>query len=222
MGKLKQTISELADLWIQLRERDREQKEKYRIDYAFTSGGRRYYQYADIRNLPYQRGRAALSIYNEITMRCSREFLVEYTKAVDEALAPKRLDIYQVKKLNDMLKDRLTLVADMDLCYKLAACVFFDKTERPEVYEPEYADKKIARWKKDQSAADFFLQRPLMELMPFLKNAGPDVDTFTQLSDEINKLHAQLMRLNGSTSSKTPTTAGRRSSAKRQDSNQNT
>ena len=211
MGYFKQLVKELAEVWRIERDKRREQKAQYRIEYAFTSGGRKYYRFADINNLPYQRGRHALAVYNEVQMRCSRKFLVEYADAVDKVLHANPIDIFKLNELNSMLKDRLTLVADLELCYKLASIVYFDSTEKPEVYEPEYAEKKIARWKKDQSVSDFFSQMPLKELIPYLSNAIGDFDTFFQLNEELNQLHADLIRLIGSTNNKAHTTNGNKS-----------
>lgn len=203
-----QLVKELEEVWRIERDKRREQKSQHRIEYAFTSGGRKYYCFEDINNLPYQRGRAALACFNEIEMRCSRDFLLRWTKAMDNVLHAKEIDIFKVNELNGILKDRLTLTADMDLCYKLAAIVYFDGTEKPEVYEPEYAAKKIERWRKDKSVSDFFTQKPLTELMPFLKNAVGGMDTFFALNQELNKLHDQLIHSIGSIPKKKHTTNG--------------
>lgn len=205
-----QLIKECAETWRIVLDKRRKQKEQYRIEYAFTSGGRKYYCYEDITNLPLQRGRAALSCFNEIEMRCSREFLLKYTEAMDEVLHAQKIDIFKINSLNSMLKDRLNLTADLDLCYRLAAIVYFDDTEKPEVYEPEYAAKKIERWRKDMKVADFFMQKPLKELMPFLKNAVGDFDAYFLLNQELNNIHSNLTHTIGSTSVKTPTMNGKK------------
>ena len=211
MGYFKQLVKELAEVWRIERDKRREQKAQHRMEYAFTSGGRKYYRFSDINNLPYQRGRAALSAFNEIQMRCSREFLLAYTKAVDETLRSNNIDIFKLNELNSMLKDRLNLTADLDLCYRLASIVFFDSTEKPEVYEHEYAEKKIARWKKDMDVESFFLQQPLTELMPFLTNAIGDFNAFFLLNEELNGLHSDLMRFAGSMNKNASMTNGNKS-----------
>ena len=207
----RQLIKDCAETWRIEMDKRREQKAMHRIVYAFTSGGRKYYCFEDITNLPYQRGRAALTAYNEVEMRCSREFLLAWTKKMDEVLLKKEINIYDIHTLNGLLKDRLNLTADFDLLYRLASIVYFDDTEKPEVFEPEYAAKKIARWKKDQSVADFFSQKPLKELIPFLTNAVGDFDVFFQLNQELNQLHADLIRMIGSTDNKPNTTNGNKS-----------
>lgn len=205
-----QLIKECAETWRIERDKRRKQKEQYRIEYAFTSGGRKYYCYEDITNLPLQRGRAALACFNEIEMRCSREFLVRFTEAMDEVLQSNRIDIYRINMLNGLLKDRLSLTADLELCYRLAAIVYFDETENPAVYEPEYGAKKIERWRKDMKVSDFFMQKPLKELMPFLKNVVGDFDAFFLLNQELNKTHSHLTRLIGSIKDKTPMMSGKK------------
>jgi len=173
----------------------RQQKEKYRIEYAFTCDGTKYYRFSDITNLPYERGLTALCVYNEVEMRCSREFLVEYQKTIDEILHEQKIDIFKIQQMNEILKQRLMMVTDVDLLYKLASVCFFDKTENPAVYEPEYAEKKIAKWRKDKGVRDFFTQMPLLELMPFLKSVDSDLDTYSRISQEINKVHLQAIQL---------------------------
>lgn len=188
-------IKELVEVWRIQWDKKREQKNKYRIEYAFTCSGTKYYRFADITNLPYERGLMALVAYNEVEMRCSREFLIKYQGAVDKLLHEQRIDIFKIQQLNEILKQRLQLPTDVDLLYKLASICFFDKSENPAVYEPAYAEKKIAKWRKDKGVRDFFMQTPLLELMPFLKSVDTDLDTFSALQAEIDAIHSQALRL---------------------------
>lgn len=173
----------------------KEQKEKYRIEYAFTCGGTKYYRFADITNLPYERGLMAMHAYNEVQMRCDRNFLVRYADTIDKLLHEQKIDIFKIQKLNEVLKQRLTLVAETDLMYKLASIVYFDKSENPAVYEPAYAEKKIAKWRKDKGVHDFFTQKPLLELMPFSQSANTDLDTYSEMLQEVKKIHLECLRL---------------------------
>lgn len=193
-------IRELAEVWRTEWDKRREQKEKYRIEYAFTCGGTKYYRFADIANLPYERGLMAFNVYNEVGMRCSREFLIKYADAIDKQLHQQKIDIFTIEKLNSMLKQRLTMTTDTDLLYKLASVVYFDKTENPNVYEPAYAEKKIAKWRKDKGVRDFFMQRPLLELMPSLANVDTDLDIYSEMCSELNKIHSECIRLANSQS----------------------
>lgn len=180
-------FKELVETWKIELDKRRKQREKYRIEYAFTCGGTKYYRFADITNLPYERGLQALVVYKEITMQCDRNYLVEHTAAMEKLLTSKNIDIYKIKTLNDFMKQRLALTTDVDLLYKLASVCFFDKTENPCTYEPEYAAKKIAKWRKNKGVADFFSQTPLLELMPFLRRVDIDLDAYTPLNEQFNK-----------------------------------
>ena len=188
-------IKELMETWRIEMDKRKEQKEKYRIEYAFTCGGTKYYRFADITNLPYERGLMAMHTYNEVQMRCDRAFLVRYADTIDKLLHEQKIDIFKIQKLNEVLKQRLTLVAETDLMYKLASIVYFDKSENPAVYEPAYAEKKIAKWRKDKGVHDFFMQKPLLELMPFSQSANTDLDTYSAMIEELNKIHSECLRL---------------------------
>ncbi|MCM1034947.1 MAG: hypothetical protein NC229_08535 [Bacteroides sp.] len=188
-------IKEIAEVWRIEIDKRRKQKEKYRIEYAFTCGGVKYYRFADITNLPYERGLMALNVYNEVEMRCSRDFLLHYSDAIDKVLHQQTIDVFKIQQLNEILKQRLTMSTDTDLLYKLASVCFFDKTENPSVYEPDYAERKIAKWRKDKGVRDFFMQKPLLELMPFLQSVDTDLDIYSQMCQELNKIHSEAVRL---------------------------
>lgn len=188
-------FKELMETWRIEWDKRREQKNKYRTEYAFTCGGTKYYRFADITNLPYERGLMALNVYNEVEMRCSRGFLVNYADTIDKLLHEQKIDIFKIQQLNEILKQRLTMTTDTDLLYKLASVCFFDKSENPAVYEPAYAEKKIAKWRKDKGVRDFFMQKPLLELMPFLQSVDTDLDTYSQMCEELNKIHSECLRI---------------------------
>lgn len=164
------------------------------IEFAFRSGGVDYYTYADIFSLPYERGLMAMAVYSELDMRCSREYLLKHTDAISEILNQKTINIFQINELNEHLKQRLNLLTDIELMYKLASVVYFDKNENPARYEQAYCEKKIEKWKSDKTVHDFFLQKPLLELMPYLRNVAVDLDIFSEVNRELNELHLGVLR----------------------------
>lgn len=186
MGLIK-LIKGAKEAWRIELDKRRKQKEKYRIEYAFTCAGRKYYRFADISNIPYERGLQALMVYNEVDMRCSRKYLRQHVDAMKKLLKSDKIDIYKINMLNEMIEQRLNLMTDVDLMYKLASVCYFDDTENPETYEPAYAEKKIAAWRKDKGVEAFFMQQPLLELMPFLRKLNVDLDIYTPVNAEFNK-----------------------------------
>lgn len=166
---------------------------KYRVIPAFKVGGKKYFMYADQMEVPAGRQFAALTIYNEMEMRCSREYLELHCKAMDNILSdPKKIHIGYIGQLNFNLKERLDLMVIPEFIYKLASVVFFDETESPYRYDFEYNEKKIAAWKKDKGATlDFFLSTPLITLVPFLKEQKTVSPIFLKIAEQIDAIHRQ-------------------------------
>jgi hypothetical protein len=160
----------------------------YVIKEAFSVSGRTYYEMDDLFNLPYQRGAACLRYYSEFNMRADREYLLSHVQATDELLQftpGKSIDLIKVKQLNNNLRDRLNWIMDEDLAYKLASVVFFDKNESPEVYDSKYNLEKIAFWKKEMAAKEFFFMQPLTRLIPFLKEFEESFETYLMVTEKL-------------------------------------
>src|SRR5688572_16817539 len=144
--------------------------DKYKIVPAFTLGGTNYYMFDQTAEVPTGRMLAALAIYNEMEMRCDREYLDLHTRAMQKVLSdPKKINVMYIAQLNLNLKERLELMPLPDLVYKLASVIFFDETESPYNYNFEYNKGKIEQWKKAPETLDFFLSRLASELIPSLK-----------------------------------------------------
>ena len=165
---------------------------KHIITYGFTIGDRHYFRFDDPLNTPYDRALKCLVYYKELDMNCDRAFIKAHTEAFDNALKQSSINIdtlVELKQLNDQLKQRLELPKEPDLMYKLASVVFFDQHENPLVYEFKYGENKIKFWKKNTTLADFFLQKPLLELIPYLEFAGENLEQFSQMTRKANQEH---------------------------------
>jgi hypothetical protein len=170
------------------------------IEYAFTVAGVDYFRHNDVFNLPYERGFMALAAYEECRMGVTREYLDAHTKRVREILTSQKVDIFEVHKLNEQLKERMIFVADADLLYKLASVVFFDKNENPAIYEMDYNRKKIEFWRQHKGVADFFLQKPLKELVPFLSISEADLRVSLEVAEKVRKLQSGDLQVQNSKS----------------------
>lgn len=167
---------------------------KYRIDPAFSLGGIDYYQFTNQEEVPTGRQFAALMVYNEMDMRCDREYLELHTRAMDKLLNdPKKISIGYIAQINSNLKDRLNLMVVPDFIYKLASVVFFDATESPYKYDLDYNTAKIKKWKEAPGVLDFFLQTPLKDLVPFLKAQAGVSSTFSILAEQVAETHHRLL-----------------------------
>lgn len=168
---------------------------KHTIVYAFTCGGKDYYQFANEGNdLPWKRGMDAIVAYRELQMMCEFDYLKMHTEAVDKILTAPKFNMksaMDLAKLNSQLRERLTLPFQPGLIYNLAAVVYFDKDENPYSFDAKYAFEKIEFWKKNSDIEDFFLQKQLTELVPFLKNYEGNMLTFSETVKAINEIHLE-------------------------------
>lgn len=167
---------------------------KHIITYGFTIGDRHYFRFDDPLNIPYSRALKTLVYYKELDMNCDRDFLKAHTMAIDNFFTNTTLtvkNIADIIQLNNQLKQRLELPKEPDLMYKLASVVFFDQYENPEVYEFKYGENKIKFWKKNSSLTDFFLQKPLVELIPYLQFAGENLKEYSQMMEKVSDQHLE-------------------------------
>ncbi len=169
------------------------------IKEAFTCGGVVYYQFDDVFNVPFERALTALDFYEELRMRTSRDLLLLHVTATNEALNKGKLT--EAARLNQQLKERLEWIIEPDLLYKLASVVFFDENESPYIYDHKYGQQKIKNWKKESEINAFFLQMPIIKLVPFLQDCEIDFRTYSQLVQKISKHHldSTLLQLSDET-----------------------
>lgn len=185
---------------------------KYVVEHAFTIAGMEYFQYNDISTLPYERGLMALAIYEEARMGCDREYLEKHCEAIDDILSQNNINIFAVKTLNEQMRQRLDISLNADILYKLASVIFFDRNENPVLYDPAYCRTKIEFWKQHKGMADFFLQLPVTQLMPFLELSDSYLQSYLELSMAMNEAHLENFHTLKSKSSSTDLKTGKKRS----------
>jgi hypothetical protein len=152
-----------------------------------------YYEFEDPMNLTAGRGFVAVNYYKELSMGCTREFLIAHTEAVDKLSRPKvgeRIDLPEIARLNLQLKERTEMVIDSLTPYKVASVIYFDETEDPYSYDMAYGMKKIERWKKE-NVSSFFLQTPVKNLIPSTLWSEETLENYMKVSRELDKIQYQ-------------------------------
>lgn len=164
--------------------------QKYKVVEAFRLNGVTYFQFDDSFQIPTGRAWAALTYFHELEMKCDKGYLDKHTKAMEILLSdPKKININAIAIINKNLKERLNLAPFPDHIYKLASVIYFDESESPFNYDFKYNQQKIDKWKKEGSILDFFLTVPLQELIPSLTLPARNLETYFQVSAEIDKMH---------------------------------
>lgn len=164
----------------------------HRLKEAFKLDGITYHEFADSNMAPCGRMFAGMDFYNEFQMRCTREYLIAHTQAVEEQLNGKSgtIDFMKVAQLHLQLKERLEWIFEPDTAYKYASVIFFDDNEDPYSYDFAYGKEKIARWKK-QTPATFFLSMPVKRLFPLLDVSKNDLEDYLKTQKKVNQEHLE-------------------------------
>lgn len=169
---------------------------KYKVIPAFSIGGTDYWMYDSAMEVPTGRFFAAMGVYTEMEMNCSKEYLLSHCKAMEKLLSdPKKIQLTYIMQLNVNLRERLDLMPMPEFIYKLASVIFFDKSESLYSYDYDYNKLKIEKWKAAGGTLDFFSKTPLKELIPSLSMPTQDIQTYLTVSNLISEAH-QLLHTN--------------------------
>ena len=158
------------------------------IIHAFACGGADYFKFKDINNLMSGRAFAALDYFEELSMRCTREYLQAALKVIEEQIEGTEINIGIIAKQVMQIRERTEMIIDPDIILKIASVVYFDTTEQPWAYDFQYNYEKIARWKKE-GIDGFFLKIAFQDLLPGLALSDKDFQTYTKTAQAMTKEH---------------------------------
>lgn len=187
-------------------------KKSWHSDYVIETGpviaGVQYYYHKDIMSTPCQRYLYLSNFLQEYEMRFDREYLLKEIEAREKleqqiedqftvkggAINLKRLldKIGELKKLTMQAKERLELIVEPDMIYKIASVVYFDEKESPGHYDAKYGIEKIQRW-RNEKATDFFLTMPLQKLLNLKSLSEGDLETYFQVAKAVKKEHLETI-----------------------------
>lgn len=135
----------------------------------------------------FERALSALVFYEELRMRTTREYLEAHCQAMENIMSdPKKINIPQLAILNKNLQDRLKMIIEPEIVYKLASVMYFDKTENPYRYDMDYGREKIDRWKRETRLKDFFLSTPIKDLIPGISSFEQNLESYSEVVATLN------------------------------------
>ena len=156
------------------------------INYAFTLDGVDYFEFNNFDDCPCERGFKALSYFNEMSMRCSREYLQAHCLAMDNLFSNvKSINLLNVATLHTQMKERLDWIVEPDILLKLASVVFFDSNENPYRYDFKYGNDKVEKFRNMKDS--FFLSTPIRKLIPYTWESDYDMLTYLKTLTLINQ-----------------------------------
>lgn len=151
------------------------------IEYSFSINNENFFSFLDFNATPMDRAFNALTHFNEMDMRCDRDFLTAHATAVDNLINDtKAIKLTEIVKLNLQLKERLEFLFEPDIAYKLCSVVFFDETENPHRYEYKKALSK-AQLFRTTPISDFFLSKPIGRFVPLTNLSINDFQPYCEV-----------------------------------------
>lgn len=162
---------------------------------AFKLGGTQYYKVLDVFNTFAFRAFSALDVYDRWNNRCSPDYLRGLGNALLEIVNNNKngIKISEVSSLATNLLERVDFaIPSADLVWEMAAVAFFDESESPYQYDPEYGKKKIAFWQeeiKKSKEPNFFFRMLTKDILPSPKLSGIDSETYSKVANKISVKH---------------------------------
>ncbi len=172
-------------------------KDGHKVQEVFTLNGIKYFEFVDSNMAPVHRMYMGMTYYNELQMRCDRDYLIAHSQALIDCINGQSegnkgiVDITKISQLALQLKERVEWILEPDSIYKYASVVMFDETEDPYSYDMKYNNEvKIPLWKK-QEPASFFLSMPVKRLFPLLDLPQKDLEAYLKVQEKIKEVHLQ-------------------------------
>jgi hypothetical protein len=160
------------------------------IQYDFSIDDRDFFSFEDFNTIPGDRGFHCLSFYNELSQRCTRDYLIAFSTALDNIMNNNKngIQITELIKLNLQMKERLEWLIEPEIAYKLCSVVYFDETENPYTYNYLHSGKNADLFKKCPLDS-FFLSTPIVKLIPYISGFSSDFTEYCQMVNLMNKDH---------------------------------
>lgn len=162
---------------------------KHKVEVAFKVKGRTYYRFIHERDIPAGRYKYIYAFIREVDLRMNLDTLKQFVTELKKVLNggnKNSIDMGQMWKLILNLETRTSLAFEPAGVEKLASVIYFDDTEDLSTYNRKHCDDKIKYW-KENNLIDFFLTKPIGELLGLKNTSITSLQTYIQEAQEIIK-----------------------------------
>lgn len=147
------------------------------MEFAFTAGNGNNWKFVDERNMPAQRAMYALDVYDKLNQKTDYDYhKLSYKAIYDQARAG---NLIMVGQIAENALQRINHLVNADILMELASVLYIDENENPYEYDTEYAEKKIALWRKE-GLESFFSRTPLKDYLPSFDGLSMNFQTYTE------------------------------------------
>lgn len=154
------------------------------IEYAFTSGGVKYFKFVSEVNVPFQRAVAARDIFTEELWQINPDYLRGWNNGLINLLMDKKKKddkkLYEIGVMASRLKEQMEMSVSLLRQLKLATVVYFDEVENPLDYQYPYNKQKLSHWMEHNDVQGFFLNLPEYAYLPSSTEFSMNFQTYLQ------------------------------------------
>lgn len=137
------------------------------VEPAFKFNSIQYYRFKKDADTPYGRYKWVSTFLQEVELRMDLNTLNAYLDDIEKNISGEKgkINLGHVAVTINKMRTRTALHFDVETAKKLASVIYFDETEDLTTYDREKGREKIAAWGKDLKVMDFFLTKPMRELL---------------------------------------------------------
>lgn len=159
---------------------------KGKTEFAFKCGGTSYYRFVEEYKIPAGRYKWIYAYLREVDLRMSLDTLNAYLDELSKNLSGKKgsIDIEKAIITIHKMRTRTALAFEPEGVRKLASVVYFDETEDLSGFDMKHGEAKINKWKK-YNTLDFFLTRPIEELLHLKGISQTSLEEYIRTTEEI-------------------------------------
>jgi len=161
------------------------------IKFAFSAGGKHFYQLLNDPDMPKKRFVYAQQFFEELNMKITKDTLEEFCGALKKEI--NNGDLGKTYKLVDEIEHRLNWAFEPETLMKFASVIYFDLKEDITDYDPEYSKIKIDLWKK-KGLIHHFLKILMSDSLNFLNLSESDLVIYLDKQNQELKRHEQLIQ----------------------------
>ncbi len=137
------------------------------IEPAFEFLGVKYYRFRKDADAPYGRYKWVATFLQEVELRMTLPTLNAYLDEIEKNISGGKggINLTNVSVTIHKIRTRTSLAFDVETAKKLASVIYFDKDEDVTTYDRQKGRDKMEIWGKDLKVMDFFLTKPMSELL---------------------------------------------------------
>jgi hypothetical protein len=137
------------------------------IEPAFKFLSTQYYRFKKDVEMPYGRYKWVSTFLQEVELRMDLKTLSAYLDEIEKNISGEKgkINLSTVALTIAKMRTRTALHFDVETAKKLASVIYFDETENLTTYDRQKGREKMDSWGRDLKVMDFFLTKPMRELL---------------------------------------------------------